>query len=173
MKSHSIEMPIFDLMTLIFDLHTWPRCPSLDLQSMQNPPVSFNVRRKFQMSGESVNIRRTKCPSRRNWAKCLGKKWDLAGHFKMSCKCFLFHWTWIRRNLKMSGEGPMVRRSKCPAKLKMISHTLDLHAKNQVCTSARSPTRVVRDRLADSKTHNVKTITSDVSQTRGVITESQ
>ncbi len=30
----------------------------------------------------------------------------------------------VRRNLKMSGEGFMVRRSKCPAKLKIISRTL-------------------------------------------------
>ncbi len=30
----------------------------------------------------------------------------------------------VRRHLKMSGEGPMVCRSKCPAKLKIISRTL-------------------------------------------------
>ncbi len=46
---------------------------------------------------------------------------------KMSCESFLFRPTWnVRRTLKMSSEGPVVRRSKCQAKLKIISHTLHL-----------------------------------------------
>ncbi len=42
----------------------------------------------------------------------------------MSCESFLFRPTFhVGRTLKMSGEGPVVRRSKCPAKLKIISRT--------------------------------------------------
>ncbi len=52
---------------------------------------------------------------------------------KMSCESFLFRPTWnVRRTLKMSGEGPVVRRSKCPAKLKIISRTLVLALKQML-----------------------------------------
>ncbi len=44
---------------------------------------------------------------------------------KVYSKCFLFRLTiHVRRNRTMSGERPMVRRTKCPAKLKNTSRTL-------------------------------------------------
>ena len=80
-------------------------------QSSRTCPAKFsNVRRrgKFlpdKMSGEEIQF----------------SVWML----KMSCEGFLFRPTWnVRRNLKMSGKGPVVRRSKCSAKLKIISRTL-------------------------------------------------
>ena len=98
--------------------------------------LAGHVRRKFQMSGKGEN-----------WAKCPAKKLAncimpdiLKVHYIsqfafISIVCLKVKNVQrrfssspdinVRRNLKMSGEGFMVRRSKCPAKLKIISCTLE------------------------------------------------
>ena len=70
-----------------------------------------------------------KMSSKRKLSKMSGKEIQLSVCIlKMSCKSCLFRPIYnVQRNLKMFSEGPVVRWSKCPAKLKIISRTM--HAK--------------------------------------------
>ena len=85
------------------------------------------VQRNFQMSGEGVNSRR----------RILSKMSDEEMTF------FAWHELSGERS-KCRAKGPMVHRTKCPAKLKMFLHTLGSEEKDRgdlkFLLSAQSPT---------------------------------